>query len=124
MPLQPTRRPPPRRRRLLPPDHRRSPRTALPELFAAVDARAARRLVLVWLDLGVQTHVAVLIGRRRGVLRARRIVNDLVAAEQRVVLTLGPDAATIPTDVVGLLHRREQLERALRRKVSADADSQ
>ncbi len=95
-------------------------RTAQLELLAAVDTHAVRRLVLVRLDLGVQTHLAVFVRRRGGVLRAERIVDDFVAGEQRVVLTLRPDTAAVPTDVVGLLHRREQLQRALRRKMRAD----
>ncbi len=41
----------------------------------------ARRLVLVRLDLGVQAHFAVFVGRRSGVLRAERIVDDLVTGD-------------------------------------------
>ncbi len=79
-----------------------------------------RRLVIVRLDLGVQAHFAVLVDRRHGVLRAERVVNDLVLSEQRVVLAFRADAATVPTNVVGLLDRREQLERTLRREMSAN----
>ncbi len=82
-------------------------RAAQPELFAAVDARAARRLVIVRLDLGMQTHVAVFVGRWSSVLRAERVVDDLVSGEQRVV-ALRPDAAAVPTNVACLLDRREQ----------------
>jgi len=95
-------------------------RAAQSELFAAFETRAAARIVLVRLDVGVQAHLTVLIRRWGRVLRTERIVDDLISGEQGIVLALGPNAASIPTDVVGLLHRREQLQRALRREVSAD----
>jgi len=63
------------------------------ELLTAVEACAARRLVLVRLNVGVRAHRTVLIDRRRGVLRAERIVDDLLEAtggwSERVAISLG-----------------------------------
>jgi len=68
-------------------------RAAQFELLTAVEACAARRLVLVRLNVGVQAHRAVLIDRRRGVLRAERIVDDLLEAtggwSEQVAISLG-----------------------------------
>ena len=95
-------------------------RAAQAEFLAAVDAHAVRRLVLVRLDLSVQAHFAVLVGRRGSVLRAERIFDDLVTGKKRFILALRSNAAAIPTDIVGLLHEREQLERAFRREMGTN----
>jgi len=96
-------------------------RAAKSELLPAVDTGVACRLVFVRLDLGVQAHRTILIDSRGGVLSAERIVDDLVVGKECIVLTLGPNAASIPTDVVGLLDRRKQLERALRGEMGLTA---
>jgi len=77
------------------------------KILAAACAGATARLVVIRFDLAVQAHRAILIGTRHRVLRAKRIVDDLVAGEHGVVVALGPDGAAVPTDVVGFLHRRE-----------------
>lgn len=74
------------------------------KILAAACAGATARLVVIRFDLAVQAHLA---GTRHGVLRAKRIVDDLVTGERGVVVALRPDGAAVPTDVVGLLHRRE-----------------
>src|ERR1700693_3069943 len=85
------------------------------ELLTTLYAGAVLRVVLVRLDLGVQAHLAVLAGCRRDVFRPERVVHDLVAREPRFVVTLGTDAAVVPTDVLRLLDRREEFECAFRR---------
>ncbi|MGH7756870.1 MAG: hypothetical protein ACREM8_11395 [Vulcanimicrobiaceae bacterium] len=82
-------------------------RDAQLELLTAVDAPAAPRLIVKRLDFGVQAHLAVIIGRRRGVLCAQWIVDDLVTGQDRINLVLRCYAARVPADVVSVLNGRE-----------------
>ncbi len=68
----------------------------------------------------MRANLAVLIGSRDRVLHAERIVDDLVTGKQRIVLALKPNAAPVPTDVVGLLDWREQFQRTFRREMCAN----
>ena len=68
----------------------------------------------------MNAHFAIFIDHGDGVRGAERIVDGYVFCENGIVVSLRPDRAAIPTDVIGLRFWSELFERALRCELCAD----
>ncbi len=119
MPPQPTR-PARRRRRLLPPHHRRPPACRAARTPSPQSTHTPRVGSSSYGSISVCKHTSPSSSAVGTAFCAPSGSSTISYPEQRVVLALGPDAAAVPTDVVGLLDGRKQLERAFRREMRAD----